>query len=160
MKTGEIAKSLGLHPKTITLWVERKEFAGLFSPGAMKEIGKAQREFNLEDQIVLNTIRFLRNEQGITGWDDIANQIAGGYRQTSMPADYFVTETTTPIKAYTSLLEVKNQLDDAINERDRLREELDNEREDRRKTESELNREIGRLEAELYFFKNQLSKNT
>lgn len=160
MKTGEIAKSLGLNPKTISLWVERQELHHLFSLGAKKELGKPQRDFNFDDQIILNTIRYLRSEEGVVDWEDIAEQIQDGYRQTEMPATYFVTETTTPVKAYTSLIEIKNHLDDALSERRRLQEELDFEKVDRRKVESELNREIGRLEGEIKFLRSQLNKNT
>lgn len=156
MKTGEIAKSLGVHPKTINLWVDRDEFEGLFSPGATKNSGKAQRDFDLNDQVLLNTIRFLRNEEGLKDWNAIAIKIHDGYRQNDMPAEYFVTENTTPVRAFTTLIEVRKQLEQVVKERDQLLEELNLERENRRKAEAELNREIGKLEGQLEFLRKQL----
>jgi hypothetical protein len=156
VKTGKMSKSLGIDPKTITDWVTREEFKDFFSLGAKLEAGKAQRDFNMDDQVLLNTIRELRNEQGEKDWEKIASEIRNGHRATKMPDSFYTTETTTSMQVYTQMIEIKNQLDLITIDRDQLRVDLEKEREARRTSESELNREIGKLLGKLETLQEQL----
>jgi hypothetical protein len=167
MRTGKVSKALGIDQKTITNWLNRDELKDLFSVGAQMESGKSQRDFNMDDQLILNTIRHFRTDQGEDDWEKIAAEVRSGFRQTEMPDSFYTTETTTSMQVYTQMIEIKNQLDLITIERDQLRTELEKERgrsqtqldkereksqtqldkqvEDRRRVESELNREIGKL---------------
>ena len=157
MKTGTIARSLGIDIKTITNWLNRDEFRDFFSSSAKLETGKAHREFDFNDQILLNTIRHLRHEQGEKDWEKITAQIQSGFRQTEMPDSYHTTENTTSMKVYTQMIEIKNQLDLIVVERDQLRTELEKERgrsqkeltEQRARSEIEFEKERIRLRSEL-----------
>jgi hypothetical protein len=145
MRTGKVAKALGIDQKTITNWLNRDELKDLFSPGARMDVGKSQRDFNMDDQLILNSIRYLRNDQGEKDWEKIAAEIQRGYRQTEMPDSYYTTETTTSMQVYTKMIEIKNQLDLMTTERNQLHIELENER---TKSQNELTEQRARFEIE------------
>jgi DNA-binding transcriptional MerR regulator len=166
MKTGKVAKALGIDSKTITNWARRRELISLFSEGAKLEAGKAQRDFNMDDQLILNTIRHLRNDKGEDDWETIAAEIRSGFRQAEMPDSFYTTETTTSMQVYTQMIEIKNQLDLVLSERDQLRNELDKERErfkaelkeERERSEQKLKEERGEYTSEIIDLNRQIAR--
>jgi hypothetical protein len=157
MKTGKVAKALGIDLKTVTNWIQRNELKDFFSPGAKLESGKTQRDFDFNDQVLLNTIRYFRGEQGEKDWEKIASEIRSGYRQTEMPDSFYTTETTTSMQVYIQMLDVKNRLEIISSERDQLRDALEAERarfdtaleKERTRLQNESDRDRIRLQGEL-----------
>lgn len=118
MKTGELAARFKLDPKTVKSWTD--EFEEFFSNDA-KGIGRTQRFYHPEDQIVLNTILTARAERRKA--EEIRAMLAGGERDSVLPMEFAVIKGE---QAATVLMEVRL-----------LQLQIDN-----------LNDEIARLEAE------------
>ncbi len=57
MKTGTVAKRFDVDQKTIKIWTDM--FPDYFSDGALGE-GRTQRDYQMEDLIIINTIRVER----------------------------------------------------------------------------------------------------
>lgn len=171
MKTGPIAKMFTLDPKTIVNWVER--FSELFSDEAAGRSDRAQRDFNDDDVLLLNTIRVLRQETG--NWDVIRERIESGFRAGELPTIAATINTgASPIEQYAKALQTISERDLALQQveelkheiagRDQLIEEL---REELRNKDQELakklleevskrEREIGKLEGQIEMLKEML----
>lgn len=175
MKTGEIAKAMDVSAKTITNWTDRPELAQYFSTTARaSDIESAQRDYSTEDLYVINTIRLTKTHRN--SWRDVAQILSSGHRELELPIAAALTKTISPADQVASMMALKAardtavaQLQDAIIEIERLRDEVKAERdradqviaEERNRTQialnteheksakmlSELNREVGRLGA-------------
>ena len=98
MKTGELAKALGVDQGTIKNWVS--ELSEFFSDAAQNK-GRAQRDYSDEDVITLNTIRTLRLVEGTTSWDKIREFLDSG-RRYELPAEVVLHDSRarpTPISS-------------------------------------------------------------
>jgi DNA-binding transcriptional MerR regulator len=166
MKTGEVAKMMGLNPKTITNWTDQEDIAPFFSDTARRaDETSSQREYSDDDILIINTVRVHKKRQNT--WRDVAKILATGHREVELPISATLTKTISPADQVAALMLIKAerdttlaQLQDAIFEIERLRRELKDEREKMRKENSELNREIGRLEARVEALERQLKNST
>lgn len=121
MKTGKVAKALGIDRKTVSNWTDMDLFEPFFTPEA-RGIDRTQREYFESDVLVINTIRTLRN-QG-KDWDEIAAYLGRGEREQELPASAMLVETTAPIAQYGRIVELQTALEGAEEQIDYLREEL------------------------------------
>jgi DNA-binding transcriptional MerR regulator len=148
MKTGEIAKMMGLNPKTITNWTDQKDLNYFFTDGARRnDESSSQRDYADEDVLVINTIRVHKTRQNT--WSDVAQILHTGHRETDLPITASLTKTISPADQLASMMAIKAerdtalaQLQDATFEIERLREEL----KESGKDIIDLHRQIARLE--------------
>lgn len=170
MKTGEIAKILGLDVSTVRKWIDTSNFSRFFSPSARGEHGNAHRFLTESDVLVLNTIRTLRTRDH-ADWDAIVAYLDSGQREQEFPENAISVDIRTiPVpqaeQAARTLammaerdaaLQKVNELNDYVKrleqEREELRERLTREKE---QVKEQLMREImelmlkiGRLEGRL-----------
>lgn len=118
-RAGAIASRLGVHADTIRDWSD--DFAEFFSSGAQKGTN-LRREFDLNDEVVLNTINELR-KQGIT-LEEIRARLRTGERIEKLPA---LNEAVAPESAmviYQKITRLEIQLETALDDVERLREQL------------------------------------
>lgn len=137
MKIGLIAQNLGISTNTIINWVKR--YPNFFS-GAAKSTNAKQRMFTDEDVLVLRTINHLRNE-GVN-LDAIEEELADGYRVEDSQAGIGGVQTRlVPAAAVESIVDasqLRSQLDNVTQERDRLLELLEEAREQEKELRSKL----------------------
>jgi DNA-binding transcriptional MerR regulator len=156
MKTGKVARALKLDPNTVRDWTDQPSVTEYFTGDARSKSANSQRTYHPEDQIVLNTIRILRNVESVKDWDQIAAILKTGRRDMEMPDSFYTVEGPSAVIQYTQLAVIRQERDDAVEEVKRLRHDLDaarlqaQEREDRlnrlsREHEAELNRSLGEL---------------
>jgi DNA-binding transcriptional MerR regulator len=151
MKTGEVAKMMGLNPKTITNWTDQEDLASFFSEEAHRSDGaNAQREYTEDDILVINTIRVHKTRQNT--WRDVAKILETGHRETELPITASLTKSISPADQVAAMMQIKSerdtalaQLQDAMFEIDRLRAQ-DKERE---AEIIQLHKQIARLELHL-----------
>ena len=151
MKTGEVAKMLGVSPKTITNWTDEKAFMGFLTDEAKGNAESGiQRDFSTEDVLVLNTIRVHKSRRNT--WQDVAELMQTGHRETELPASAALTQTVSAVDQLSQLMAIKSerdtalaQLEDAMFEVARLRDQ-DKERQNQI---IDLNKQIARLELKL-----------
>src|SRR5436190_1688243 len=110
MKSGRIAKSLGVDVKTIINWSSHPLLQKFFSPGASKP-EQYQRDFNEEDLLVLNTIRIYRTKNA--DWSEISVLLENGERITELPPNALLVETTAPIAQYGRMVTLIAERDNA-----------------------------------------------
>jgi len=164
MKTGEVAKMMGLNPKTITNWTDQEDLAEYFSEDAQRDDGSGgQREYLEEDILVINTIRIHKTRQNT--WRDVAKVLATGHREVDMPITATLTKSISPANQVAAMMLIKAerdtalaQLQDSMFEIERLRKELKEQRDDSGKEIIELNRQIARLELRLEMITEELKK--
>ena len=96
MKTGKVAKSLGIDQKTVTNWTDHLLLRRFFSKEALGEAGQTQRDYTEYDLLILNTIRVHRAKN--TEWDDIAEILESGDFDKNLPAAALLVESSTPIQ--------------------------------------------------------------
>jgi DNA-binding transcriptional MerR regulator len=164
MKTGEIAKMMGLSPKTITNWTDQEELRMFFGDGAkIDETSGKQRDYSSEDVLVINTVRVHKTRRNT--WKDVAALLAAGHRETELPASAALTKTISPADQITTMMALKAerdtalaQLEDARFEIDRLRNELKAQREGTMKDIIQLNKEIARLELRLELLQQEVER--
>lgn len=155
MKTGEIAKAMGLNPKTITNWTDQEDLTPFFSEEARRnDESSTQRDYSERDLLVINTIRVNKTRQNT--WKDVAKILASGHRETELPITATLTRTISAADQMATMMQVKAerdtalaQLQDSLFEIERLRKELREQRDEASKEIIELNRQIARLELKL-----------
>jgi DNA-binding transcriptional MerR regulator len=154
-KAGSIAGELGVHPDTIRNWTER--FPEFFSPEARGEKG-LRRVFTIEDEDILYSIRTWLG-QGFQ-FETIRAKLADGERLQTIPSPSKPLEGESALAVYSQL----RQLETILTERDSLIEHLRSENKEQReeflKRISDLDREIGRYQAQIDFLKDQLNRNS
>lgn len=163
MKTGEVAKMMGLNPKTITNWTDQDDLSVFFTEEARRnDETSSQREYSEEDVMVINTIRIHKTRQNT--WRDVAKILATGHRETDLPITATLTKTISPADQVAAMMLIKAerdtalaQLEDAMFEIERLRHELKEQREDANREIIDLNRQIARLELRLEILQEKLS---
>lgn len=163
MKTGEVAKMMGLNPKTITNWTDQEDLTFFFSEEARRsDETSSQREYSEEDVLIINTIRVHKTRQNT--WKDVAKILSTGHRETDFPISAALTKSISPADQVAAMMLIKAerdtalaQLQDSMFEIDRLRKELKEQREESSKEIIELNRQIARLELRLEMLQEQLN---
>ena len=178
IRSGEIARILGIDRSTVTDWTDMELFKKYFSETAFSQ-GKMHRRYNETDLVVLNTIRHFRAQN--MDFDDIGQQLEAGNRAEELPlsaasvqispvetvtrAIQLAAERDAALQQVQSLQEQieekeqliqtlrdenKEALEKAHQERDELREKLMREMIDER---GRLSLEIGKLQAQLEILK-------
>lgn len=155
MKTGEVAKMMGLNPKTITNWTDQVDLAVFFSSGARsQDESSSQRDYSTDDVLLINTIRLHKTRQNT--WRDVANILATGHREMEMPPSATLVKAISPADQLAAMIVIKAerdtalaQLQDAQFEIDRLRKEIKEQQAIDSAEIIRLNREIARLELKL-----------
>lgn len=154
MQIKDMATLLNVTDQTIYNWVEKlPEF---LSTDAKGEGGR--REFDLNDQSVLITIWAERNRNA--SFEDIRAMLAAGHRTQEIPPGVANVSGVTPLALYTQSMAVvteRNMLQLQLAEKeaeiDRLRQQVEamheKWREDKAQSATDLNREIGRLQAKI-----------
>ena len=173
MKTGKVARALGIDRKTVSNWTEIPQLKKYFS-GQAQGMDRTQREYLESDLLILNTIRVLRG-QG-RDWDAIASALEAGELERNLPANAMLVETTAPIAQYGRIVELQTALESAEEQISQLQDEIEQMRnelskQDRqhqesverlmneaREREGKLQREIGKLEALIDIFKEDRAK--
>lgn len=156
MKAGELAVALGVSRDTLYAWVKRPELARYFSSGAVGEGGSAHRVFSENDVAILSTINHLRYTEKVTDWEAIAAYLDSGQRFTEFPQNAISADPRTiPIqqaeqsaKAMATLAERDAALlrvRELEGEIERLRSELEKQRERSDNKIEALLREIAEL---------------
>ncbi|MBL8120044.1 MAG: MerR family transcriptional regulator [Anaerolineae bacterium] len=152
MRSGELAKLLGVADQTLLNWMKQPEIKALFSREALGEAGSVQRIYTDEDAVLLNTIRDLR-ANGINDWQEIAKLLADGMRQREFPKNALITDTRViPVpmaEQATQLAQVVQERDSAMERVVELTQQLDEERAERRRDNELAQAELRRLEREI-----------
>lgn len=140
MKTGTVAKSLGIDVKTVKTWTD--EFGEFFSPGARGE-SRTQRFYTEEDVLTLNTIRVQRSSR--VPAEKITELLKSEFRDRNFPPEYFAVEGQSAMVQYAQIAQLQARLGDAQAEISFLRNQLT----DKDSRIESLNREIGKLQAKI-----------
>lgn len=166
MKTGEAAKILDVTNNTIRAWIDHETLSRFFSPAARGETGSSHRRLTNDDLLVLNTIRYMRNNKKIDDWDQIASYLDTGQREQEfstaaidadmrtipMPqAEQSARAAATLAERDAAFVRVKELEDELSKEREKHKEETDALHDELRR----LERMIGRLEATIELLKEQ-----
>ncbi len=146
MKTGTVAKRFDVDQKTIKIWTDM--FPDYFSDGALGE-GRTQRDYQMEDLIIINTIRVERAKN--MPFEQIGAKLAAGDLNTDLPPEFASIDGDSAIAVYSQIKGFQIQIDNLSQEVDRLRKE-GKEKDDKIER---LNREIGKWQAMYEMLKEQ-----
>lgn len=171
MKTytpGEIAVAIGVSASSVRNWTEQEELQPYLSDMAARrndyEHAK-QREYTIEDLYVLNTIAKAKTRHN--SWQDVADFLEGGNLYKDLPASAALVMQETVAEGFADKIILHQRiefLETAVRERDDEIEQLRQRVEDVRSEEREaakseraelqtaindLNRLIGKLEAQI-----------
>ncbi len=156
MKTGKVAKALGVDQKTITNWTDHPLLRRFFSKEASAESGETQRDYGELDVIILNTVRAARAKN--TDWADIAEILDSGEYDSNLPPSALLVESSAPIQQYGKMMQLMTERDNYKKEVDRLKAEgalKDRAIENMQQEIQKLNREIGKLEGKLEYIRGE-----
>lgn len=152
MRSGELAKLLGVADQTLINWMKQPEVKNFFSREALGEAGSVQRTYTEEDAIYLNSIRELRSN-GTNDWQEIAKLLVDGFRVLEFPKNALITDTRViPVpmaEQATQLAQVLQERDSALDRVNRLVQDLEEERAEHRKDNEKSQSELRRLEREI-----------
>ena len=146
MKTGTVAKRFDLDQKTVKTWTDM--FPGSFTPEGRGE-GRTQRDYQMEDLLVLNTIKNDRARN--ISFEQIAAKLAAGDLDTNLPPEFTSIEGDSAIAVYSQIKGYQIQIEGLIQEVDRLRKDG----KDKDEKIERLNREIGKWQAMYEMLKEQ-----
>jgi DNA-binding transcriptional MerR regulator len=163
MKTGEVAKMMGLNPKTITNWTDQDDLKNFFTEEARAgDETSSQRDYSTDDVLIINTIRIHKTRQNT--WRDVAAILATGHREVEMPISASLARTISPADQVAGMMAIKAerdtalaQLQDAMFEIERLRKEIEEQRKEANTEIIQLNRLIARLELQLELLQKQVN---
>lgn len=155
MRSGELAKLLGVSDQTLLNWMKEPGVHKHLSPEALGKAGNVQRIFLESDVLVMNTIRTLR-ANGTSSWDEIGRILDTDHREREFPQNAMATDMRTiPVPQAKQAAEYAvliQERDLALRRIDELNAELAKERTEKEKLLREMNelyRTIGRLEGRL-----------
>lgn len=152
MRSGELAKLLGVADQTLLNWMKQPEVKMFFSREALGDAGSVQRIYTEEDAIILNSIRELRSN-GTNNWQEIAKLLSDGFRNLEFPKNALITDTRViPVpmaEQATQLAQVVQERDSALERAIELSQELEAERSGRKKDNELAQAELRRLEREI-----------
>jgi DNA-binding transcriptional MerR regulator len=169
---GEIAIAIGVSASSIRNWTEQEELQPYLSDMAVRrndyEHAK-QREYTLEDLYVLNTIARAKTRHN--SWQDVADFLEDGNLYKDLPASAALVMQETAAEGFADKIILHQRiefLETAVRERDaeieQLRQRVEKVRSEERdaaKSEraelqtaiNDLNRLIGKLEAQIEMLK-------
>ncbi len=163
MRSGELAKLLGVADQTLLNWMKQPEVIHYFSREALGSAGSVQRTYNEEDAIILNSIRELRSN-GTSDWQEIAKLLADGFRNLEFPKNALITDTRViPVpmaEQATQLAQVLQERDSALERASELTQALDDERAGRKKDNEVAQAELRRLEREIGKLEGRIEEMT
>jgi DNA-binding transcriptional MerR regulator len=146
MRTGKVADMLGVDQKTILNWTDRPEFTQFFSEDA-RGLGRTMgRDYTEVEVVILNTIRTERQKN--TAWSDIARLLESGTRDTELPPNALLVDTTTPLAQYGKMQQMQLQIDNLTAELERVHEEMRQQEEKWRQELREKDAQIERVQNE------------
>lgn len=155
MRSGELAKILGVSDQTLLNWMKEEGIQKHLSAEALGKAGNVQRIFLESDVLVMNTVRTLR-ARGTTSWDEIGRVLDTDHREREFPQNAIGSDMRTiPVpqaKQAAEYAAIILERDLALKRIDELNAELAKERAEREKVLREMNdlyRTIGRLEGRL-----------
>lgn len=152
MRTGEAARRLGVDRTTVVNWIAHETLSDLFSPEA-RGVDRTQRVLNDDDVALLATVHVLRTRDDITDWDMIREYLETGKRESLPPLDGVSTTSTTVSRPYAEqsakAAATVAERDTALEEIQRLRNELTTQDERHQHKVSSLYEEIRQLEREI-----------
>ena len=152
MRSGELAKLLGVADQTLLNWMKQPEVKPYFSREALGSAGSVQSIYTEEDAIILNSIRELRSN-GIHDWRVIAKSLENGVRNLEFPKNALITDTRViPVpmaEQATQLAQVLQERDSALERTVELTRQLEEERAGRKRDGEQSQAELRRLEREI-----------
>ncbi len=152
MRSGELAKLLGVADQTLLNWMKQPEVNSYFSREALGSAGSVQRVYTEEDAIILNSIRELRSN-GTNDWQEIGQLLANGFRNLEFPKNALITDTRViPVpmaEQATQLAQVLQERDSALERAAELSSRLEEERAGRKRDNELAQSELRRLEREI-----------
>lgn len=122
MRTGKAADILGVDQKTILNWTDRPEFAEFFSEDARGKGRTMGRDYTEVEVVILNTIR--KERQKNTTWSDIARLLENGTRDTDLPPNALLVDSTTPLAQYGKMQQMQLQIDNLTAELKRVSDDM------------------------------------
>jgi DNA-binding transcriptional MerR regulator len=152
-RAGELSTRFGLHPDTIRDWTD--QFEEFFTPGARRG-GKVQREYGIEDEVVINTIHELRKLH--IDFEEIRARLAAGERINILPALNEPVPPESALAIYEKVTRLQVQLEDAQVEIERLRSENNTEIERLRAEGKEKDERVAALREQVAVLKYQLEQ--
>jgi DNA-binding transcriptional MerR regulator len=163
MRSGELAKLLGVADQTLLNWMKQPEVKHYFSREALGSAGSVQRTYTEEDAIILNSIRELRSN-GTSDWQEIAKLLADGFRNLEFPKNALITDTRViPVpmaEQATQLAQVLQERDSALERATELAQALEDERAGRKKDNEMAQAELRRLEREIGKLEGRIEEMT
>jgi DNA-binding transcriptional MerR regulator len=150
MKTGVLAKRFDLDPKTVTAWTDM--FGEFFTSKARGE-GRTQRDYQIEDLWVINTIRLERAQNA--PFEQIRARLASGDLDTNLPPEFTTIDGDRAITVYAQLKSYELQIDTLTKEVERLRSDS----KEKDELIQRLNREIGKWQAMYEMLKEHDDEN-
>jgi len=181
MKTyspGEIGTAIGVSSSSVRNWTEQVELQEFFSDMAVRRRDHKhakQREYTLEDLYVMNTIAKAKTRHN--SWSDVADLLRDGQLYKDLPPSAALVMQETAAEGFADKIMLHQRiefLESTIREQEadieQLRARIDQVRNDERElakserlefqsTVSELNRLIGKLEAQIEILKEQENDN-
>jgi len=155
MKTGKVAKALGVDPKTIRDWADREEFKPFFSNEALG-VDVTQRDYNDLDLVVLNTIRSARARN--SSWEEIVKLLQDGHRDTNLPASALLVADSAPIEQYAKRMQLQAEYEVALKQIQMLQGQLVEKDERRKEVETRHHEEITRLQKRIEELSEEVGK--
>ena len=138
-KPSKAGKMIGVSRRTVLNWIDHEQLKHLFSAEARNE---GSRALNENDLFIVNTINFLR-DNGTRDWDEIAEQIEGGYRITDLSLAASEVDTgRTPSELFAKTLALSQERDLAIEQRDKAIKDLNSLRDQHKEELKQLREEI------------------
>ena len=163
MRSGELAKLLGVADQTLLNWMKEPEVNHYFSREALGSAGSVQRTYGEEDAIILNSIRELRSN-GTSDWQEIAKLLADGFRNLEFPKNALITDTRViPVpmaEQATQLAQVIQERDSAVERVTELANQLEEERAGRKRDNELAQSELRRLEREIGKLEGRIEEMT
>lgn len=151
MRSGKVAKSFGIDPKTLYRWTE--EFTEFFSPDALGE-GRTQREYNAQDLVVMNTIMKLRSKRVDT--EEIRARLAAGDLDTVLPPEATAIPGENAVMVYAQLRQLEAAVVQYQGLVEQLRTENKSDREQFEEKRKEYEARIGDLREDIGRYKTKI----
>jgi DNA-binding transcriptional MerR regulator len=147
LAVSEAAVALNVSPSSIRNWTDNPLFKKFFSEMARREgsyAGSEQRTYHEEDLYVLNTIS--KHKTRTNTFEVVRDMLEEGFRDMDLPPSAALVLIENQADAFQALVAARVEIQGKDSLIKDLREEIRLEREQRRESESSMNRTIARLE--------------
>lgn len=170
---GEVAITIGVSASSVRNWTEQAELQEFLSDVAVRRNSyehAKQREYTLQDVYVLNTISRMKTR--LNTWDDMAKLLREGHLHKELPPSAALVMQETAAEGFADKIMLHQRIEflettikDQEEEIELLRQRIDEVRQEERQTAkqeradlqmtiNELNRLIGKLEAQIEILKD------